>query len=284
MHRKRHLFHFEYPGDGGGAPPAAPAAEAGAVPPAEPIAPTPAGSDAGLEGPPSPEAAAPAWANDPGFRDAVAEEASAIAEAAIQRYLMAQQQTQAPQQQGPEPPAGYDPASFDPFSDEFGNALAGTLSQMEQRIAMAVQNAVAPLAQQHQQAAEHELNQRVQDVLSDVIATNGEYPIPADDPAAQQQARELTLAIATQLAPGEVQRYGPGPRAVESAMAKAHRQVHGMLAAAGQHAQSTYRNQLTNLGGAPPEPQAGGTGFQQPVSDGDELAVARRYAMRQIGG
>lgn len=280
MHVRRTMFHWEFPDDGGAAAPAAaPAAEAGAVPPAEP-APASAEPGAGLEGQPSPEAAAPAWANDPAFHDAVADTAAQVAQAMFERFQQQQQPQQAQQQ--PEPQTAFNPSSFDPWADEFPQALAGAFESLEQRIAQAVQQAVAPLAEQRMAADAEEQQQRVLDTVNAVVQANGDWPI-GDNAEARNQANQLVVTLAEQLIGAEVQRFGPGVRAAENAIAKAHRQVHALLEAAGNHGQTQYRNQLGSLGGAMPEPAGGAAGFQQPVVEGDELAVARRHAMRSIG-
>lgn len=272
MNRKRNLFLFEYPDDGGGAGAAAPAAEAGAVPPAD--IPSSSGEPVS-EGLPSPEAAAPAWANDPTFRDAVAQEAQAIARAELERWQSAQQQP------GEQPEQQADPFSaeaFDPWSDNFGQSLAGAFQAMQQQILAGVQQAVAPLRQSHEQQAASEAQQQVQDMHHAIVAQHGELPVPAEQQAA---ARELTLAIASQLAPQEIERYGPGPRAVEAAIQRAHMQVAQLLTASGAAAVDQFKNQLGTLGGAPAEPQGtpGATGGV-PSPYLDERDVASRYAQR----
>lgn len=285
MHVRRSMFHYEFPDDGtaGSIEPAAPAAEAGAVPPSDP-APAAADTAAGSEGTPSPEAAAPAWANDPAFHDAVADTAQQVAAAMFDRWQQTQQPTAVqPSHQEPQQANPFDPSAFDPFSDQFGTALAGAFQTMEQRVAQAVQQALAPIAQQREQAEQQESQQRVQDMAQAVVAANGDWPV-GTDPDARAAANELMLAIATQLAPAEVERWGPGQRAVEAAMTKAHARVMSLLSAAGTHRETTFRNQLSSLGSAPREPAAAGTGYSNPQTAGDEASIARRYAMRSVGG
>src|SRR5581483_11722911 len=111
--------------------------------------------------------------------------------------------------------------------------------QRDQRIVAAVQQMFSPLASQMQAQQEAETiasgEARLEDILADDIARNGDFVRAAGNApeqiaaaqAADAQARQMVRTVADQLFPQIAERYGATPRAAEIAMTKAAEQVRG---------------------------------------------------------
>lgn len=185
------------------------------------------------------------------------------------------------QQQGgqqAQPQAGVD---LSQLTDEYGNlspqGLAALLESNNQRllgtINQQLQAIQAPIAQQQEAQVVAEGNQRLQDIIADDIARNGDF---ASDPEADAQAREMVTTLAATMFPDLSQRYGPNPRTAELAMTRAAEQVRGLLRSAGVAAVSQTANQLATLAGAPQgEPGSGVAGTEAPVIRKGERSVDR---------
>lgn len=156
--------------------------------------------------------------------------------------------------------------TLDPFADDYSQQLAALI---QQTVAQAVQPLSATFQQQQQAAAQAESEQRVQDVIADDVARNGEFVTGDTDEqkAADRQARQLVRTLAEQSFPEYAARYGAGDRAAAFAIEKAAAQVRSLLAAAGQTAVARHQNHLGTLAGAPGEvPGVGGAAAtEQPV-------------------
>lgn len=184
--------------------------------------------------------------------------------------------------------------------DEFGqldpNALLAMLEQRDQRQLQVMQQVFAPFAQtlaERQQAETlQEGAERLNDILADDIARNGEF---AADPDADKQARQLVQTLADQAFPQVAARYGgvwnqqqgrfdfpstfASAKAVEQAMSQASGQVRGLLKAAGTAAVTEHVNHNATLAGQRREPGTAAAGLV--TTDSEILPpgeLAKRYA------
>lgn len=167
--------------------------------------------------------------------------------------------------------------------DEYGNlnpaGLTSLLQQQQEQLLGAIdqrlQRVEAPLAQQQEAAIVAEGEQRLNDILADDIARNGEF---ASDPTADAQARQLVATIASTIFPELAERYGANPKAAELSMTRAAAQVRSLLQSAGSSAVTQTQNQLATIAGAHGEPGAHGAGISAPVIRIGERSVDR-YAV-----
>lgn len=163
--------------------------------------------------------------------------------------------------------SGYD---ISQLTDEYGNLdpqkFAAFQSQRDQAIVTQMQQMFQPLQQQFESQREAaviaEGEQRLQDIMADDIARNGEF---APDPEANAQAVEMVNTLAAQLFPDLEQRYGSTPQTAELAMTRAAAQVRGLLRSVGGAAVAQTQGTLATLAGAHGEPGAGGAGVEAPV-------------------
>ena len=235
---------------------------------AEPVAPAAAEPVAPVE----PAPAAPTFDyEDPRLQDLIQQQASLIAQQTLEQMVERVQSQQGPQQQG------FDAAQL---MDEYGNVNPAALAQMmehnRQATLQAMQEMLNPLASQIQAQQEAEViasgEARLEDILADDIARNGDFVRAAGNSPEQiaqaQQAdaaaRQLVRTTADQLFPEIAQRYGQTPRAAEIAMTRAADQVRSLLRAAGAAGAAAQANQLATLASQHGEP--GGTGAVGAVS------------------
>jgi hypothetical protein len=185
------------------------------------------------------------------------------------QYLQSQGATRAEAEAGATAQTGLDPAAL---VDEYGNldpaAFAAFLAQRDERLFGAIDQRLQRIDQRESAREEAtviaEGEQRLNDILADDIARNGEF---AADPEADKQARSLVRTLAEQAFPEVAQRYGMTPRAAEIAMSRAADQVRGLLKAAGAAAVTQNANHLATLAGARSEPGVGGGSGVQTISD-----------------
>lgn len=281
------MFGFRTPGMLFEAVPDAGAGGGGA-----PAVDTPAAETAAVDTP-AVEAPAPAipafdW-DDPRLTDMVDQRASQIAQQTLDEMVRRAQAQHA--QQAPQP--GFDPAQM---VDEYGNfdprALPTLMQTRDERLLAQVRDMFTPLASQMQAAQEAETvaqgEARLEDMLADDIARNGDFVRAAgnsDEQIAAAQkadadARQLVRTVADQMFPEIAQRYGATPRAAEIAMTRAADQVRSLLRAAGQSGVAAHTNQMATLAGQTGEaggPGAGAAAVSRPVVKFGER-VTDRYA------
>lgn len=151
--------------------------------------------------------------------------------------------------------------------DEFGqldpNALVQLLSAQQAQTFQAIDARIAqmqaPLAARFEQETVAEGNQRLNDILADDVARNGEFSADAE---ADKAARGLVRTLAEQAFPQVAQRYGPTPRAAEMAMAQATAQVRQLLTADRAAALTTEANRVAALAGVRVEPGTAAVGVE----------------------
>lgn len=247
-------------------------AEPVAVEPAEPVAVEPVEPTEPVTT--APEPVTPNW-EDPALIDLVDSRAAQIAQTQLAQ-LLEQYAAAEPQAQ---PQIGQ-------LVDEFGQLdptalvqlLTAQQQQMLQQVDQRFQQIQAPLAARAAQEANAEGNQRLQDILADDIARNGEF---SSDKDADTKARQLVRTLAEQTFPEVAQRYGVTPRAAELAMSKAAAQVREVLAADRQSALSTEQNRIAALAGVRQEPGTAAVGVEglsdRPLSARE---LSAKYAAR----
>ncbi len=230
--------------------------EAGAAPSPEPVSSTAPGGEGEAAPSAAATAAAPTWTpDDPAFRDAVAQEAEALIQGRFGGLMQLEQQLA---QLGGQPEPSQTPGlpEFDPLDPDSVTAWQDAreqrlLAQIDQRLQMLGQ----PLMEQQAQQAQQEGEQRLQDIIGDDVARNGEF---ASDPDADRQARDLVRVLAEQQFPTLAERYGQTPRAAEMAISQAAQQVRGLLRTVGQAEVTRHQHHTATLAGAVAEPGAGG--------------------------
>jgi hypothetical protein len=240
-------------------------AEAGGDPSPEA---TPAGDPSA--GTPSPEAAPP---TPTGLEDFDLEQLRELAEFAPVLRQMFTAPPEQPTQAAPvEPQASpeldpFDPESVKAYQDWRDEQILGRIEQM-----------VSPLAERAHAQAEQERTEILKDAVHDTEQRLGEF---LGDDQARQQAQAQMTARARELFPEAAARYGNTDRAANYALEKAHAETKAYQDAVASAAVERYKNQLTQIGGAPAEPGAGASGLvATPKVSGDELDFARHYARR----
>lgn len=173
-------------------------------------------------------------------------------------YFAQLAQPQTPFQQ--QPPAAPEPVQIDPLDDNFQSQLDQYLEQK-----------LAPYADYTQQAILQEAESRAADILTDIVARDGEFLIDG--------STEKARALANTYVPQMAQQYGYGPAAAEHALEQAAKDVRAWEQAVGEAYHQRQINQLGTLGGAPQQPGAAGNGAQQFVipAGGDLMDVVRRH-------
>lgn len=101
---------------------------------------------------------------------------------------------------------------------------------------------MAPLYQDREQAQLGEAEERARDILSDLSKRDGEFDI------------EIARLRAESFLPQMQERYGPGPRAAEEALAAAAAAQRQWEMERDRTAVDRYTNQIATLAGAPGEP------------------------------
>lgn len=281
------LVEFETAVDGGGNA----GAPAGAAPSgtADPAAP-PAGAAGGEPvSPPSAgatEPAAPAWSpEDPIFAQAVDDRALALIDERFGPIAQLLEQTlgggDPAAAAGAQPGAsGMPQVQLDPFDESFGGNLAQLLQAQNQQMLAQVQQLIGQVAQplqaQMEQQTTAEGNQRLQDMIADDVARNGDFPRAPGE--TESKAQSLVQPLAEALFPAIAARYGSGHRAAEVAIQQASSTLRAIVAEAGAAAVAAHQNQLGTLAGARTEPGGGAGGAQGVADTQDPREITQRYA------
>lgn len=290
----RHVFDFEtVAGDAGGTG-GAPAGDgpSGTAVAAPAAAPPPVGGAA--SGEPDPPAGvtdpAPAWSPDnPAFLEAVDQRAIDLYEqrfGPLQQLLeqsfagdpAAAQQGQQQQQQLLPP---------DPFSDNYQQELAAYNQardeQMYARFEEMLGQVAQPLNARIQSETVAEGQQRLQDMIADDVARNGDFPRAPGQ--TESQAQKLIMPLAEALFPQIAERYGVGTRGAEMAIQQASSTVRAIIAEAGAAAVEAHKNQNATLLAVQGEPGTAVAGAQGLSDTQDPSEITRRYAAagRQLG-
>lgn len=173
--------------------------------------------------------------------------------------------------QSQQAPEGSEQMQIDPFADDFGEQLAGYVTQ-------AVQQSLAPVMdwQHGQQMSDAE--ERALDILEDIVSREGEF-------INKEQSSEFIRAYANVLMPDMAQRHGYGPQAAEAALEQAAKTYRALEQSVGTAYHEQQMNLLTNLSGAGRELGVSGVGAQQVVTTpgGDELDLVRKYVGFRAG-
>lgn len=284
-HLDRYLFDLETTPDG--AADISGGDEAGAALPS-PDAPVIAGA-AGDEATPSDAATdtAPAWTPEqihalrdhPEFQSFLADEAGAVARAQLQSIL----QEYAAQEQGGyrEQEAGLGDIDFaeflNPLEDNFGTNLAQFMAHSQQAAAQqilgAVQQMLSPILEERQEKLLGEGSQRIDDILADDVARNGDWN-------AAEQAPQLVKTLAPLFMRQAEARYGEGtPRAAEAALAHAASTVRQLDKAAHDKGFEAGKNWTQTLAdGGRSEPGVGAAGAQTFPEATNLSEITQRYA------
>lgn len=219
----------------------------------------------------------PAWSpDDPRFQEAVDLRAAEIARGEISQ-LFTQFEQQKPQFEG-DP---VDPYEFlDPSSDQFGGNLLQLLAQRDQFMLGQMQQLFQPVQQRYQNESIAEGQQRIQDVIADDFAKNGEVTLPADAPV---KVGEVIKDMASLYLPEMENRFGQNTaRAAEQAITKATGVVRQLVAAAEQAGAAKNANHLATLTGARVEPGTAAAAISAGPQGGDEMSVARFHSTRTV--
>lgn len=261
----RDLFHFETPDAGAGGGDAGAGAAAAAPPAAEAGAAAPGAQEPG-GGTPSPVAAAPTWADDPAFHQAVAEQAQAQLDAYLEAAggFGGQQQPQG---------GGFDLENFDPTDPV---SFAAFLEARDTHMLGEVRQMMAPLQQQAQAAAAAEGQARLADVVADVRTRTGiELP---------PELEQIAVGLANQEMLGMIQANpalaGNG-RLAESIVERSIRDLGTRLDGYAQAYHERKLNELSTASGAGARPPAPGTqGAEVPGEYETEADAAKAFAAR----
>jgi hypothetical protein len=223
----------------------------------------------------APEAPAPAgWsADDPAFREAVAEEAAHIARAQIEQTLagLAQQQQEQGYYGQEAEQQGYPDFNLDPLEEGFGQNLAQMIAWNNQQLMAGIQQmvgqALGPVYEQQDRGAIAEGTERMKDILSDLAAREGDF----SQDAAQRVAPMFLAAAET--------RYGEGTRrSAEAALTEAARFVRSLEREAEKRGADRLRNELSGKQGLPVEPGTGGAAVStKGIEAHDEVAWAQKW-------
>lgn len=233
-----------------------------------------------------PAAPAPFTHESPEFLEAVERESARMVDLRIEQIMQeAQQAQQQPQTQEPET-ADWD--SWDPLEEGSGAKLGQLMQQTLAQFAGQIQQSIQPVTQSFEQQAEQavlaEGAQRMDDIIADDYAKNGEI-VPLDLGDGQKiDPKDLIRQIAPAFLPDGVQKYGDTPvgvqRAAEAALYRAAHTIRSLVSAAEKQGRTKAENELGALAGAPRDLSGGGSGALVTFPEGgDELDVDwRKYA------
>lgn len=214
---------------------------------------------------PSAEPAAVAWtADSPEFRQAVAEAASAEADALLQARLPQYLEQMLGGQERPEQP-GLDPSDIDIFADDGIPRLIEALGQTFDSKLARVEQFIQSQQQQAEQASYQEGEGQMKDILTDLASREGEFNV---DAAFAFRQPFLNEAVA---------KYGVSMHAAEVGLAHAARFFRGLEKAAGDKAVEQYKNEMATLAGAPSEASGSGVGVTAVGDVADEMELAERW-------
>lgn len=168
-------------------------------------------------------------------------------------------------------PAAVDPGQgaleLNPWDPGFGSSLAQMLQHEREQTLGEIRNLVAavaaPMAAREEQEQVAEGNQRLQDIIADDIARNGDFPRAPGQ--TESQAQQAVMPFARMLFPQIAEQFGGrpnpqtgewtfpaglGPRAAETAMSRAAAYVRQIGAEAVAAAGNAEQNRLQALAGA----------------------------------
>jgi len=189
--------------------------------------------------------------------------------AGVMGYFQAQQEQQAAQQAWEEQQQQQlDPryaALADPFNEQFGPTIAQELAAIRQEITATNE------WRQGQQL--NEAHDQALDIIADDVSRNGEFMLG-------EQAYSAIEALANTYIADEAARHGFGPKAAESALARAAGAWRQYEADLSKAAVERHMNQLSMLGGAPREPlgaQVAASSGLRIQPGGDELSVVSGF-------
>lgn len=149
-----------------------------------------------------------------------------------------------------------------------GGPLSEYDPEFRQALDQYIDQRLAPYSSFQQDAILGEAEQRAQDILHDLSVRDGEF----DTATARLRADSLLPAMA--------EKYGPGPKAAEAALAAAASAQRDYEQQVRDAAVQQYQNQLRGIASAPREPAANGVpAATQHVTPqgGDELDLVRSH-------
>lgn len=261
----RHVFEYETVADPTEAAPAADPVEAA------PVADAPA--------PDAPAEAAPSWAGP--SQDEWEETQWAL-----------QQMATALSANAPAPPAAVQPGAenvapeYDPFDPESIARYNDWRDQQQlEKLTGILDQRLSPLASQAEAQIEQQNQELLKDAVHDTETRLGEF---LGDDAARERSRQQMIGVARDELAALTARYGGNvtpqhaERLAEQALERAHASVKQYETGIGAAAVEAYKNQLSNLSGAPGEIAANGTAGVTALdrSGRDEIDFARHYAAR----
>lgn len=175
----------------------------------------------------------------PEFQDAVAQQAAEIADARIAAMRAEQAQT-APTA----PVQGAAPPFPDQYSENYAQEMAAYMAYRDDQLLSKIDQRISPvtdsLTATEQARVAAEGDQRVQDVIADDIARNGDLG---------ETARALIRPIAEAKYGEYAARYGEGRRAAEAAIQSAAATIRQMHTEAGTAAATAEVNRINGLAG-----------------------------------
>lgn len=153
---------------------------------------------------------------------------------------------------------------LNPWDPSFAGSLDARFARMEQLLQKGMQQLAQPMMAREQAELEQEGNQRLQDMLADDIARNGEFPRTVDpatgQPVTESKAEKLVTPLAQMIFPSIAEKFGETPRAAELAMGRAAAIVREIVAEASAAALNQETNRLGALADAHGEPGAATVG------------------------
>ena len=283
----RHVFDFETAADAGGAagaPAGADPSVTAAADPAGTPSPAPAAAPGGEAVPPAAATdVAPAWSpDDPAFLEAVDQRAIDLYEQRFGPLAQMLEQTFAgyPAVQMQPGFEGQPLLPPDPFSDNYQQELAVYNQARDEQLMTRIEQMIGQVAQPLNARIESETlaegQQRLQDMIADDVARNGDFPRAPGE--TESKAQKLVMPLAEALFPQIASRYGGGPRAAELAIQQASSTVRAIIAEAGAAALEAHKNQVATLTGVQGEPGAAAAGAQGLSDTQDPNEITRRYA------
>lgn len=215
--------------------------------------------------------------SDPRFRDAVAEEAGALLQAQLPRYL--EQYLPPAPGAAPAPASGqFDWTQVDPYGDDFGAQLGQGIQATIQQALQASLGPVTQTLEHAQQAAALDQGEQVaQDMIADQIARGGDVT---------DEGKNAIRGLAEAFMPLAVERYGESPRAAEAAIDTAYNTIRQIEQAAAQKAIAQHTNHVATLAGANGEPGIGTAGVgtvtgldaAKSIVAGQGSGIAQKYS------
>lgn len=183
----------------------------------------------------------------------------------------------------PEPtvqdPGGFE---FDFFADNAGDQLLGLLQERDQYLLDQFRDilvgAVGPLHQDREHAQVQEGMQRIDDIIADHQARDGEFLVP-------DQTSEMVKRLSEAFWPEAMSRYGqrgpngpvPTSRASQAALDRAVQVARAWEKQVADAALKRHANELATLAGAGRDAGSGTLGVSRAPDGGDELSLLKHY-------